>query len=224
MVRKALLVGINKYPGCPLQGCINDMQSMSAFLIGYCGWNVSEIRLLNDERATTAAIRDRLEWLVGFATPGDRIFFHYSGHGRQMAKRDYLGKVSRLHDCICPVDFDWSREHALLDTDFADIFADIPVGVDFTWISDSCHSGDLRAISTARRSARTGIDCRDPSPFRLTSHGGMKRPSRHGWRSRVSPARSSICTACSWLAARATRRPPTLSSTVSTAAPSPRLC
>jgi hypothetical protein len=48
-----------------------------------------------------------------------------------------------MHDCICPVDFDWSPERALLDSDFADIFAGIPKGVGLTWVSDSCHSGNL---------------------------------------------------------------------------------
>jgi hypothetical protein len=143
MTRKALLVGINQYPGAPLRGCLNDIEAMATHLVEKLGWNRSDIRLLTDKRATTDAIRERLQWLVDFDQAGDSLFFHYSGHGAQMATRSCSGEAGSLHDCICPVDFDWSPERALLDTDFATIFANIPAGVSFTWVSDSCHSGSL---------------------------------------------------------------------------------
>jgi hypothetical protein len=48
-----------------------------------------------------------------------------------------------VHDVICPVDFDFTEEHALSDVDFSAIFSVVPAGAQFDWISDSCHSGDL---------------------------------------------------------------------------------
>jgi metacaspase-1 len=140
---RALLVGINKYPGCPLKGCINDVTDMANFLKDKCGFQMNDIRLLTDARATKAAIVERLNFLVNGARPGDRLVFHYSGHGAQMPTRNPAAEVDKLDEVICPVDFDWTDEHAIRDKEFYKIFATVPAGVGFVWISDSCHSGDL---------------------------------------------------------------------------------
>lgn len=140
---RALLVGINKYPGAPLNGCVNDITDMAKFLNVKCGFAMNSIRLLTDGRATRAAIAERLNWLVTGVRPGDRLLFHYSGHGAQMPTRNPAAEVDRLDEVICPVDFDWSDEHAIRDKDFYKIFSTVPEGVEFVWISDSCHSGDL---------------------------------------------------------------------------------
>ena len=155
MSNRALLVGINKYPSAPLSGCVNDVNDMASFLVSKCGFVQESIALLLDAQATTEGIRksltDRL--LVG-ARAGDRLFFHYSGHGAQMPGMGADGRAS-LHDVICPVDFDWSVEHALSDQDFQRLFAGLPKGVEFNWVSDSCHSGDLaRALGRAKGTPR----------------------------------------------------------------------
>jgi hypothetical protein len=143
MTNRALLVGINAYPGNELNGCINDVQGMAEFLTSSMGFATSDIRLLCDDRATTSAITERLGWLVQGATNGDRLVLHYSGHGALLPLRDGSGAVTSVHDTICPVDFDFSPEHAITDDDFRGIFQSIQPGVHFAWVSDSCHSGDL---------------------------------------------------------------------------------
>jgi len=146
-MNRALLVGINNYPTSPLRGCVNDITDMANFLVSAVNFDKAEIRLLVDERATTDAIKERISWLTSGLKSGDRIFFHYSGHGAQYAPRDANGNVTSLHDVICPVDFDWSPQRMITDIDFKNLFANIPPGVEFNWVSDSCHSGDLaRAI------------------------------------------------------------------------------
>jgi hypothetical protein len=142
-MNKALLIGITKYPAAPLFGCINDITAMADFLVDHHIFKEKEIRLLADTRATTHAILERLEWLVKGIKSGDRLFFYYSGHGAQMPTRDSNGEVDGLDEVICPVDFDWTDEKAVRDKDFDRIFGKVPKGVDFIWISDSCHSGDL---------------------------------------------------------------------------------
>lgn len=178
MARKALLVGINDYPDAPLRGCVTDVERMAAELYGR-GWERDDIRLITDKRATTNAIRDRLDWLVSFATPGDSLVFHYSGHGTKLAYRDGLGKAGPAQDCICPVDFDWSTSHALTANDFAEMFMDIPVGVSFTWISDSCHSGNL---------ART-VFCADFGTYRAPRSYPV--PADIAWRNASAPPANS---------------------------------
>ncbi len=148
-MKKALLVGINDYPLSPLKGCVNDVEDMANFLVSSKTFQEKEIRLLVDKRATTEAIIERLNWLVEGAKEGDKLFFHYSGHGVQLPTRNKQGEVDGLDEAICPVDFDWSTTKVIRDKDFIKIFKNVPKGVDFLWISDSCHSGDLsRNISS----------------------------------------------------------------------------
>lgn len=142
-MKRALLVGINSYPSAPLNGCVNDVSDMASFLLNACGFRMDDIRLLTDSRATKDAIVKRLGWLLTGLRSGDQIVFLYSGHGAQMATRNPQGEVDGLDEVICPVDFDWSDEHAIRDKDFNRIFSAIPDGVNFVWLSDSCHSGDL---------------------------------------------------------------------------------
>lgn len=140
---RALLVGINEYPASPLRGCINDIIDVAAFLTSQSGFTKDSIRMLTDARATTQAIIARLGWLLTGVAPGDRVLFQFSGHGTQMPTRNPQGEVNGLDEAICPVDFDWSDDHAIRDKEFNKIFSAIPEGVHFVWISDSCHSGDL---------------------------------------------------------------------------------
>jgi hypothetical protein len=142
-MNRALLVGINKYPSQPLNGCVNDVQDMANFLVSQCDFKMDDIRLLVDERATRDAIVDRLGWLLTGLKSGDRVLFHYSGHGVQLPTRNPQGEVDGLDEAICPVDFDWTEAHTIRDKEFHRIFSAIPKGVEFIWVSDSCHSADL---------------------------------------------------------------------------------
>lgn len=145
-MKRALLIGINDYPTAPLRGCINDISDMASFLVEKCNFSMSEIRLLADGRATTNNIIEHLNWLVDGVMPGDYIFFHYSGHGTQMATRDHQGELDGLDEVICPVDFDWTDAHVIRDKDFKRIFSSIPMGTEFVWVSDSCHAGNLSRL------------------------------------------------------------------------------
>ncbi|HEY3116002.1 MAG TPA: caspase family protein, partial [Chloroflexota bacterium] len=75
-MNRALLVGINAYPGAPLNGCVNDVTDMASFLVKPCGFAMGDIRLVTDSRATKTAIVDRLGWLLTGLQKGDRILFH----------------------------------------------------------------------------------------------------------------------------------------------------
>lgn len=142
-MNKAFLVGINKYPNAPLMGCVNDVSMMADLLVTRYRFSEDSIRLLVDERATRDAIMERLHWLVSELRPGDKCFFHFSGHGVQVATRDFKGEVDGLDEAICPVNFDWQDQTIITDKNFVEIFSKIPQGVVFNWTSDSCHSGDL---------------------------------------------------------------------------------
>jgi len=144
-MKKALLAGINKYPDPRnnLNGCINDVNDMSEFLIKQKSFNKADIKILTDENATKANIIEGLHWLADGAKSGDQLFFQYSGHGAQMPSQAKRGEPDKLDEVICPYDFDWTDATALKDKEFNNIFAQLPKGVSFIWVSDSCHSQDL---------------------------------------------------------------------------------
>lgn len=177
---RALLVGINQYgPGFPnLQGCVNDVQDMAQYIVERRGFAAESIRVLTDSRATTQEILSHLIWLTDGAKGGDRLLFHYSGHGAQFVERDAAGGIANDHeDVICPTDFAWDYGHMITSSQFESLFSQIPAGTDFCWISDSCHSGDIndaaddgRDITQSRR-VRTPFDI----AWRLVTARSLKR-------------------------------------------------
>lgn len=143
MGNRALLVGINAYDSQPLTGCVNDINDMALLLTQQFGFGVADIRLLTDQRATRSAIMDHLGWLLAGVELGDRIHFHYSGHGTTFAPRNAQGEVTGMYDSLVPIDFDWSPEHAITSVDLDQIFAAVPQGVEFVFVCDACNSGDI---------------------------------------------------------------------------------
>ena len=142
MARKALLVGLNRYPDPEntLRGCINDVRQVSDLLYSRFGFAADgSIRLLTDARATTAAIVDRLRWLLDGARAGDVLVFHYSGHGSQVPDRHGDERDDGLDEIICPYDLDWNDPFT--DDDLYAIVKDLPAGVNLTVVLDCCHSG-----------------------------------------------------------------------------------
>ena len=166
--KAAVIVGINKYPGNALEGCVDDaldicqlhhaavsdsIKLADVYVHGY-GFKRRNIKLLLDGDATTANIRAALVWLAVKTHPaaGDARVFWYSGHGAEDAvSADANSEPDHLNQLMCPVDFDWSREHELIDKDLVAIFSQMPAGVLFNWGSDSCHSGDLDKGAVSKR-------------------------------------------------------------------------
>lgn len=152
MGNKTLLVGINKYkiPGADLNGCVNDVTNIRDNLLKYFGFTTKDIRVLVDERATKKNIITRLTWLVDKAKAGDRLLFHYSGHGSQIVDRDGDELKDKMDEIICPHDMDWDGNF-ISDDDLNAIFKNIPKGVNLEVLLDSCHSGtgtrEMMAIS-----------------------------------------------------------------------------
>jgi hypothetical protein len=148
MQNKALLVGINAYPNPSnnLRGCVNDIVDMENFIASKNKIYPKEnIRTLTDNCATKKGILTAIDWLLLGASAGDQILFHYSGHGAQIPSHNPAIEKDGLDEIICPYDFrgEAAAETAISDKEFASIFAKIPQGVHFVWISDSCHSEDL---------------------------------------------------------------------------------
>src|SRR5579862_576792 len=104
--RRALLVGIDHYSassassqawphaaGAPaqrlvpdLEGAVNDVKDMHDMLLTRYGFAEADVHVLIDRAATRAAVLDAIDRdLIAPAGAGDVIFFHWSGHGSQVA-------------------------------------------------------------------------------------------------------------------------------------------
>lgn len=142
MSQKALLVGINKYKmaNSDLSGCVNDVTNVRDSLLKFFGFKIEEIRVVTDERATKMAIMERLNWLVKGAKSGDRLLFHFSGHGSQVRDRDGDELKDKLDEIICPHDMSWNGTY-IVDDDLNKVFSGLPKGVFLEVLLDSCHSG-----------------------------------------------------------------------------------
>jgi uncharacterized caspase-like protein len=81
-MRKALLIGLNNYPGAPLSGCINDAIKMaSALEKNGDGSPDFGVKIIIDEPKpiNKAQVREAIETL--FQGPSDVALFYFSGHG-----------------------------------------------------------------------------------------------------------------------------------------------
>jgi len=142
--KRALLIGINDYPNPAnrLEGCVNDVFTMSA-LLQESGFEPGEIRIVLNERATAQGIFDRLHWLLDGVRDQDQRFLFYSGHGAQIAGYDAKGEPDHIDECLVPYDFDWSPARAIVDKQFCEFYSQLPYESWFVAVFDCCHSGGI---------------------------------------------------------------------------------
>jgi hypothetical protein len=138
--RRALCVGVDKYPTSPLLGCVADARLWQTTFdaLGF------QTELLLDEDATREAILARLRNAVDESRPGDIVAFQFSGHGTQVPDPG-ADETDRQDEAMCPVDFASGR--LLVDDDVGTVMATIPEGVNVTLFIDCCHSGTINRFS-----------------------------------------------------------------------------
>lgn len=144
--RHALIVGIDymSVPGLTLGGCVNDAVLMRDFLRTH----YSSIRMCVDRDVlptatgglpTRANILQGIAWLFENASAGDRLFWHYSGHGAHVP--DVNGDEADCRDeCLVPLDV--RRVGYILDDALnALVIRGVRPGVTLHILFDCCHSG-----------------------------------------------------------------------------------
>jgi hypothetical protein len=174
---RALIVAIGDYPPdsgvSVLGGPAEDARLMRGLAIDTLGYAPGEVRLLIDSQATRQGILDAIDdWLIAGSRSGDRVLFHFSGHGYQVPDLDG-DESDGLDEVLIPYDVrtDERRElqNVILDDEISQRLArltDRSVMV----VIDSCNSGTisrsvpenaLQAVtrapwSTARAEPRSG--------------------------------------------------------------------
>jgi hypothetical protein len=129
----------NGYPNQKLKGCVHDAVDLGLFLCENRAFDKNKVRaIINPDDATEENLRILLAWLADGAQPGDRLLFHFSGHGTQVTRNGLL------QDAICAHDFNPITGCGVLTrADFFRLFGGIPAGVEFICTLDSCYSGGL---------------------------------------------------------------------------------
>jgi uncharacterized caspase-like protein len=102
----ALLVGVDRYLATsPLEGCRNDVRAVADFLrVRARGAEKPDIRVLENEQATRAAVTAGLTEHLGQAGPGDTALFWFSGHGSRAKVPDelwHLEPTGTMQTLIC---------------------------------------------------------------------------------------------------------------------------
>jgi hypothetical protein len=138
MLKKALLVGINKYRSYPLRGCVNDVKAMKDLLVELYGFSKDNIRVITDSDATTKAVVENLEWLAqGSSDPAVRVF-HYAGHGHFVPDQN-SDEPDGSDEAL--VLYDHDKDGYLIDDKLQELYDLFPANSNLTLIMDCCHSG-----------------------------------------------------------------------------------
>jgi hypothetical protein len=169
MTKTALLIGINYFnTSSALNGCINDIETVTAYLVKN-GYSCKQLRDDKPDALPTAMnILNEMMSLTNRAKAGDSLFFHYSGHGTQI--RDLDGdEKDGMDECICPSDYQTSG--VITDDLIRKYLVDaVPENVSLFALMDCCNSGtnfDMRYNVTQGRDNSISIvqdkSCKKPS-------------------------------------------------------------
>lgn len=155
--KRALCIGINKYPQAPLNGCVTDAENWGKYFQsrGY------EVSYLLDEQATHDRILRTLESLVTSSRAGDLVLFQYAGHGTELPdvngdEEAGEGTNGPMDEALCP--YDYATGAFVIDDDIAEVFGKIPPGVAVTCFIDCCHSGTITRFMIGSAAPSAGTD------------------------------------------------------------------
>jgi len=87
-MRKALVVGINDYPTCPLTGCVNDAELMKALLSHHENGDPNFQVMVRTDLKTRGELKQLIENC--FSGHADTALFYFSGHGHVDSIGGYL--------------------------------------------------------------------------------------------------------------------------------------
>ena len=161
----ALLIGIDYYPPNKLEGgwwygnlsgCVRDINSVETFVRDHLLISPDRFFKLTstvgsdntppEPRSlwpTYANIVETFKQIVRYASPGDFVYIHYSGHGgRAQTAFPTLKGEAGIDEALVPMDIDGGSGRYLRDVELAYLLkAMVDRGLVVTIVLDSCHSG-----------------------------------------------------------------------------------
>lgn len=131
----AIVIGINKYPGAPLNYAMNDALEFSNILVEKLGFDKQNVQLLLDGDATRGNIMSSYMKLASFANINDRIILYFAGHGLTVpAVRKDIGY-------LVPIDGNLKDLSTLIRWDELTQNSELIVAKHIFFILDACFSG-----------------------------------------------------------------------------------
>lgn len=155
MAKRALIAGINNYTildpsgKTNLNACVNDARSM--YSVFKDAFDFDEIYHLEDFKASRNNILTTLRHLIRISEAGDTIAFYFSGHGARIRADLSQADCDTYYEALVPASGAWITDRDL--NSIADTL--YPEAVNFTVITDACHSGGLHQADAA-------LKCRTP--------------------------------------------------------------
>lgn len=142
----AVVIGITQYQNASLstlQFADKDAALFAAHLQSKEGGNVpiDNIRLLQNENATIAAVYDALNWLQDRCTSNDKAYFYFSGHGDVETQNSFsLGYLLAYNSPASNY-----RNNAITIEDLNKMANHLSVNSNATvvLVTDACHTGKL---------------------------------------------------------------------------------
>jgi len=165
---RALVVGINDYPGITvngvggqrnLRGAVNDARNMQDALTKFFDVKPEEIKLLVDADASRENVLAQFrEWLIESTESGDRAIFYFAGHGAQVVDTDG-DEDDGFDEVLAPSDVNGELQGSaagltgfITDDEIEELLAQL-AGRDVMMVVDACHSGTItRGALEARTS------------------------------------------------------------------------
>lgn len=139
--RKALIVGIDDYPTCPLGGCCNDAEAIKDLLANHENGNPNFSVWKKDNVKTMSELRGLIEQC--FDGDSDVALFYYSGHGHIDEVGGYL---------VTP---DFTNHNFGVSLSDVLSIANQSKCKEKVIILDSCFSGFMGSINTANQDTAT---------------------------------------------------------------------
>ncbi|GAB3515438.1 caspase family protein [Emticicia fontis] len=171
--KKAFIIAIANYPagggweGSNPLSSQNDLELLRAVLLKQ-GFSSNNILVIPEEKATKNGVRDAFNAFKRTIKKGDKIIFHFSGHGQQVFdvsgdEPDQLDEALVLYDSPATLkgDSTYAGEKHLLDDELSVMLEDLrkAVGTDGHVVAfiDACHSGTAARGIGKMRGGRAAI-------------------------------------------------------------------
>lgn len=189
MKKRALIVGISNYGGrvVGLDSPDREILEWRNLLVDTYDFPSESVRLLANERARKAEVKNRLQWLLGDAQPGDQLVFIYCGHGIRLPERnqdgEFLDHLDEALLCFPLPDEDLAMV-ALYDEDVFLGNGGVPAGTDVTFIFDCCFGGGFNLSDLPRRPRPLTVDLPLDLQHRLY---GRRKPSNRRFHDSAVP-------------------------------------
>lgn len=145
-MKKAILIGCN-YPNTPYQlnGCINDIITMSNILKKYFNYTDSEIIIMTDNLPKSSNLYPSRNNIMNtlkntFMNTDEKIYIHYSGHGSNIIDKN-KDELDGYDECMIPADY--NGQNIIIDDDLYTLFFYVKSTCQLFISFDCCMSGTM---------------------------------------------------------------------------------